>query len=118
MDFSIDKPIFRQIVDLCHRRILEGKWALGQKVPSVREMAVELSVNTRTVLSAFEVLESEGVVMTKRGLGYFLTEDAKEKVLKGRREEFFNDKLPSFITEMKTLGLTPGDVIEIVNQSW
>lgn len=118
MDFSIDKPIFRQIVDLCHRNILEGKWVHGHKIPSVREMAVELSVNTRTVLSAFEVLESEGVVKTKRGLGYFLTEDAKEKVLNGRRKDFFNDKLPAFISEMKALGLRPEDVIEIVTQSW
>ncbi len=106
MEFKSDKPIFRQIVELCHNRILAGQWEDGQKIPSVRELSVELAVNTRTVLSAFEVLEQEGVIVTRRGLGYFLTEDAHEKVLAMRREEFFQTKVPEFVAEMRSLGIT------------
>ncbi len=101
---------------MCHRNILNGAWMPGHKVPSVRELSVQLSVNMRTVLSAFEVLESEGVLTTKRGLGFFLTDDAKDRVLRGRREDFFNDMLPAFISEMKSLGITSDEIVELVKQ--
>ncbi len=117
MDFNIDKPIFRQIVDLCHRKIMDGEWLPGCKVPSVRELAVELSVNTRTVLSAYDVLEQEGLVVTKRGLGCFLADAAGEIVLRGRRSAFFNEELPRFMNEMLALGITPDEIIEIMEQN-
>ncbi len=110
MEFKSDKPIFRQIVELCHNRILEGQWEDGQKIPSVREFAVELTVNTRTVLSAFDVLEQQGVIVTRRGLGYFLTDDARARVLALRREEFFATTVPEFFAQMRALGLTLEDL--------
>lgn len=115
MDFSADKPIFRQIVDLCHSRILAGEWIPGCKVPSVRELAVEFAVNTRTVLNGFEVLEKEGVIESSRGLGYFLTNDAKERVYASKRQSFFSTTVPRFFAEMDQLGITIADIVENYN---
>ncbi|MCC8119549.1 MAG: GntR family transcriptional regulator [Bacteroidales bacterium] len=116
MEFKADKPIFRQIVELCHNRILDGQWEDGQKIPSVRELSVELTVNTRTVLSAFDVLEQEGVIITRRGLGYFLTEEARARVLALRRQEFFDTIVPEFLAQMHSLGITFDEILEKYGQ--
>lgn len=115
MDFRTDKPIFRQIVDLCYNRILDRQWENGQKIPSVREFSVSLAVNTRTVLSAYEVLEQEGIIATRRGLGYFLTDEAHERVIALKRQEFISITVPKFFNELRTLGLTLDEVIQFIN---
>lgn len=115
MDFSADKPIFRQIVDLCHSRILAGTWVPGCKIPSVRELAVEFAVNTRTVLNGFEVLEKAGVIESSRGLGYFLAMDAQERVYASKRQAFFDSVVPKFFAEMDELGISITDITEKYN---
>lgn len=105
MDFNADKPIFRQIVDLCHSFILAGDWQPGCKIPSVREMSIRLSVNTRTVVSAFDLLASEGVITPQRGIGYYLCDDAAERVREALRQSFFAERLPRVFAEMQQLGI-------------
>lgn len=117
MDFSADKPIFRQIVDLCHARILSGEWVAGQKIPSVREMAIELAVNSRTVLNAFDLLEKEQVIASRRGLGFFLSDDAVAMVREAMREDFFNQSLPKVFSDMASLGIGIDEVISRWNES-
>lgn len=111
MDFNTDKPIFRQIVDLCHARIISGEWQPGAKIPSVREFAIELAVNTRTVLSAFELLEQEQVIASRRGLGFFLADDAGMKVKDAMKADFFENTLPRVFGNMDSLGITIDEVI-------
>ena len=111
MDFKTDRPIFRQIVDLCHARILQGIWQPGGKVPSVRELAVELTVNTHTVLKAFDMLQGEGVIMSRRGLGFFLADDAGARVLEARRREFYDTTLRDVFDEMATLRIGIDDIV-------
>lgn len=117
MDFNPDKPIFRQIVDLCHARIISGEWRPGQKIPSVREMAIELAVNTRTVLSAFELLQGEEVIVTRRGLGFFLCDDAQAKVMNAMRSDFFKTTLPHFFQKMRSLGISINDITDKWNEN-
>ncbi|MCM1451355.1 MAG: GntR family transcriptional regulator [Clostridium sp.] len=112
MDFKADKPIFRQIVDLFSIRILTGLWKEGERIPSVRELSVELMVNTRTVLSALEELEKEGVIASRRGMGYYLEDGAKEKERRRRVEEFKNVKLRELFEDMKALGIGIDEVAE------
>lgn len=112
MVFNNDRPIYKQIADLCHRRILAGEWAPGERVPSVRELGVELSVNSHTALKAYDLLQSEGVITQRRGLGFFLAEEACEKVKEARRKEFFDEGLPLIFSKMEALGITIGEVVE------
>lgn len=114
MDFNADKPIFRQIVDLCHSFILSGDWQPGCKIPSVREMSIRLSVNTRTVVSAFDLLASEGVITPQRGIGYYLCDDAPDKVREALRRSFFVDRLPRVFAEMQQLGID----IASIDEEW
>lgn len=112
MDFKTDKPIYRQIVDYCFACILTRKWLPGEKVPSVREMALQMAVNTHTVIKAFDFLQDAGVIYPKRGMGFFLADDAESQVDRIRREQFFTETLDHLFSEMNMLGISMDSVVE------
>lgn len=112
MEFTQDKPIYRQIIDSCYARILTGEWRPGERVPSVRELAVAVAVNTHTILKAYEYLQTHEIIVSRRGMGFYLTADAVDKVNATRREEFFNITLPAVAAEMKLLGISVEEVVE------
>lgn len=116
MDFKTDKPIYRQIIDLCFSRIINGEWPPGAKLPSVREMSIELAVNARTVLSAFDELQDAEIIYSQRGIGYFLSPDASEKVREARTLEFFNTRLEALAAEMDALGISIEEVTEALRK--
>lgn len=112
IEFSDNKPIYRQIVDHAYNLILDGRWEPGARVPSVRELAAELGVNTRTVLKAMEDLQAADVIYSRRGMGFSLAEDAPRKVREQLRHEFFESTLPRLEAEMKMLGITVEELTE------
>lgn len=118
IEFSDNKPIYRQIVDHACNLILEGRWEPARRVPSVREFAAELGVNTRTVLKAMEDLQESGVIFSRRGMGYMLSEDAPQKVRAQLRKEFFETTLPRLEAEMKMLGITVEEITEAMKKSF
>ncbi len=112
MEFNDSKPIWKQIADYSYARILSGEWTAGRQVPSVRELAGELGVNSRTVMKAFEDLQDGGIIIPRRGIGFILAEDAQQKVGLIRRKEFFHRALPTIAEEMRQLGIGVADVAE------
>ena len=112
MDFHADKPIYQQIVDYAFARVLSGEWKAGEKVPSVRELAALMTVNTHTVLKAFEFLQSHGIIAPRRGMGFYLTDDAPQRIAATRREDFFSSTVPALAEEMRLLGITPDQLLE------
>lgn len=115
MNFNDSKPIYRQIIDYCFNCILAGQWKPDERVPSVRELAVQMAVNTHTVLKAFEFLQAHDIVYPRRGMGFFLAADALERVNRTRREEFYNETLTALFCEMDRLGISINDVIDHYN---
>lgn len=111
MDFHAEKPIYLQIVDYAFANILGGQWAAGGRVPSVRELAGLMSVNTHTVLKAYEYLQARDILVVRRGMGYFLADDARAKVVAERRDYFLKHTAPAFLREMRLLGLSIDDVL-------
>ncbi len=112
MDFKPDKPIYRQIIDYAFAAILSERWLQGERVPSVRELGADLAVNTHTVLKAYEYLQERGIIAVRRGMGYYLEADAKDKVNADRREHFFETSLADMFAQMDLLGITIDDIIE------
>ena len=110
MDFKADKPIYQQVVDLCLHRIISGEWCEGGLVPSVREMGAKLAVNPHTVLKAYDELQIRGLIAPRRGMGFILSENARQGALNAMREEFLASEVPAFLAKMEALGLTPADV--------
>ena len=112
MDFKNQKPIYLQIAESICDSILAGKYRENEKLPSVREFAAEVEVNVNTVARSFEWLQNQDVVATRRGLGNFVNEGAREAVLKLRKKEFFEEQVPEFFRTMKALDITMDQVIE------
>ncbi|MDE6545831.1 MAG: GntR family transcriptional regulator [Paramuribaculum sp.] len=114
MDLSpqSSRPIYLRIVDDAMNRILSGAWRAEERIPSVRELSVELSVNTHTVLKAFDLLSDSGIIASRRGMGYFLTPEARDKVYELRRREFYDSTLPELASNLKALGISLADLEE------
>lgn len=70
MQFNDTQPIWLQIYDYACRAILAGRWTEQARIPSVRELAVTLEVNPNTVMRAYDKLETDGVIITRRGMGF------------------------------------------------
>ncbi len=116
MDFKTDRPIYLQIVDYCLGRIMSGAWAEGEKIPSVRELAVQMAVNTHTVLKAFEYLQQNSLIAPRRGMGYFLADSAKSRADELRREVFYDTTLNELFAEMDLLGIDISQIVERWNK--
>jgi DNA-binding transcriptional regulator YhcF (GntR family) len=111
MDFKNQKAIYLQIAERIMDQILSGQYPEGGKLPSVREYAAEVEVNVNTVARSFEWLQNQDVVVTRRGLGNFVNEGARQIVLELRKREFFNEQVPEFFRTMKTLGVTLNEIV-------
>ncbi len=112
MDFKTNKPIYQQIIDFCFGNILAGKWPVGNRVPSVRELSIQLAVNSHTVLKAYEYLQAEEIIVPRRGLGFFLEPDACVKVMSVKQKEFYDTTLRDVFEQMDMLGVSIDDVVE------
>lgn len=115
MEFNDNKPIYRQIADYAFNCIIERQWLPGERVPSVRELAAGLGVNTRTVLKAFEYLQDAGVILPRRGMGFTLAPDASARVLHERRREFVEVTLPAVHQEMTRLGISETELFDLLH---
>lgn len=107
MDFSTERPIFLQIADSFYESILSGALKPGERIPSVREEGAELGVNPNTVMRTYERLTADGVIYNLRGIGYFVADDAREKVLEAERKRFMEAELPAFVRRVKLLDIDP-----------
>ncbi len=105
MEFNEPRGIYLQIADQIRDRILLGEWKAGERIPSIRELAIELGVNPNTVTRSYQELLAWGVVVNQRGRGYFVTERAAERALGTMREEFMRDELPKLLRAMQTLDI-------------
>lgn len=110
MIFNQDRPIFLQIADRLCDEILAGKYQDDDRIPSVREYAVLLEVNTNTAVKSYDELARANIIYNKRGLGYFVTKGAREQILKERRNVFMKEQLPELFRQMRLLGITLEDV--------
>ena len=109
--FNNDKPIFQQMADRLCDEILVQTYQDDERIPSVREYAVMLEVNTNTAVKAYEQLSRENIIYNKRGLGYYVTPGAREQILKQRRKVFLEQQLPELFRQMNLLGLGIEDVV-------
>ena len=112
IDFNNTQTIYMQIVDWVFEQILTAAWKPGDKAKSVRELAVMFEVNPNTVMRSYDYLQNNGIFLNKRGIGFFVTEDAVEKIKILRKREFMEDEVPVFIKTVKLLDI---DVNEIIN---
>ena len=114
MDFKSSKGIFQQLADTLSHRILEGRLPAGDRVPSVRDLAEEFEVNRNTLLRTYALLNDAGIIENRRGVGFFVTDDAVERIRSKEKAAFFDNELPEFIQKVQLLKLTPSDLSDLL----
>lgn len=108
MKFKDNVPIYLQIKSLINQQIIAGKYALGAKLPSVRDLSVQLEVNINTIQKAINELVQEGVVVTKRGLGNFVTENLQ--IVDELKEQLINQTIGDMYESLMAMGLDQGEI--------
>ena len=106
MQFSEERPIWRQIYELIAMRILSGEWREGERIMSVREMAASVGVNPNTVMRSYERLEADGIIYNRRGIGFFVSEGARDHIKQLERKKFMDEELPKLRERLALIGLS------------
>ena len=81
-------------------------WPEGERIVSVREMAQEVGVNPNTVMRSYEKLEGDGIIFNRRGIGFFVSDGAKEHIKKLERQKFMDEELPKLRERLSLLDIT------------
>lgn len=105
MDFHAEKPIYLQIADAFCEEILAGRLKADDRIPSVREYGARIGVNPNTVMRVYEKLTAENIIYNKRGIGYFVSPDARGQILASQKAEFLKVEVPAILRKMELLGL-------------
>ncbi|MBQ9435520.1 MAG: GntR family transcriptional regulator [Bacteroidales bacterium] len=117
MDFSSSRAIYLQIVDWVCAQIVSEHWPVGERVLSVRELGARLEVNPNTVMRSYEMLQNQQIIVNRRGVGFFVADEAVEKIKQMKKEQFVNEELPAMFANMEMLGV-PLSEVEALYEEW
>ena len=113
--FTDDAPIYQQIMNIMKQQIACGELTPGQKLSSVREMALEAGVNPNTMQKAMAELEREGLLYSQRTAGRFVA--GPEEIREGLKKELMMDYVEEFLDKMKKLGISVEEVIALLQEN-
>jgi len=105
------QPIYWQLKERTVAMILDGTLAEGEALPSVRTVASEFQLNPITVSKSYQALVDEGLVEKRRGLGMFVLEGARKKLIASERDKFLNEEWPSTLNRISQLGLSVEELL-------
>ena len=116
MEFNFDneRPIYIQLVELIRIKIVSGEFQRGQKIPSVRELALAMKVNPNTMQKALVELEDEKLIYTERTNGKYVTED--EKLIEKVKNELAKEKVENYINSMNSIGISFDEAIKYLQE--
>lgn len=114
-DLKSDRPIYTQLLEYIQLAIISGNFLPGDKLPSVRDLAAEASVNPNTMQKALVELERNGLVYTQRTSGRFITEDVN--MIKELKERIARQQISEFFEAMKRLGFSPQETIRLIEET-
>ena len=117
MQWKIDgsAPIYSQLVEQIKLGIVSGEWIPGQRVPAVRELAVDAGVNPNTMQRALQELERQGLMFSQRTSGRFVTED--REMIEDAKRTLANRHISAFIRQMQALGYTRQEIVAMLEES-
>lgn len=112
MDFNSGKPIYLQIADYIKAQIMAGEYGAGEKIPSVRELSMILQVNPNTVCKALVQLEDEGLIVTERTNGKFVT--TSDVILQKEKEKKIRRITECFVEQLESIGVKKQDIENVL----
>ncbi|MEG1759958.1 MAG: GntR family transcriptional regulator [Alistipes sp.] len=105
MDFNPQQPIWLQIYNLLCGRIVDRTLQAEERFPSLRDLGMELQVNPNTLVRVYNRMQEEGIIVNRRGVGYFVTAEAHHLITETWRKEFIHNEVPAFFTRMMQVGV-------------
>ncbi len=111
MNFDEHKPIYLQISDTICEKVVNNEYREGERIPSIRELGVLFGVNPNTVVRSFDYLKSMEIIYDKRGVGFFISIGATDKIKQIYKDDFYKTELPDIIKKMKLLDIDPEELI-------
>ena len=112
--FDNERPIYIQLVEKIRIEIISGKLKLGERIPSVRELALTARVNPNTMQKALMELENEGLVYTERTNGKFVTEN--KELIEKIKKELAKEKVNNYLNDMNNIGITYQEAIKYLQE--
>ena len=106
------RPVYLKLRDQIAAAIIEGVYAEGEMLPSVRAFAAEQGANPLTVAKAYQQFQTDGLVEVQRGVGMYVVPGAAEKLRRSEREQFLVHEWPELKARMDRLGIAPADLLE------
>lgn len=113
MDFRQDQAIYLQIADIICENILTESWKEGDRIPSIRELSVSIEVNPNTTMRSYSYLQELGIIFNQRGIGYFVSDRARDIILELKKNNFINRELPRIFRTMDLIHLNCDDLAEL-----
>ncbi|PKM52121.1 MAG: GntR family transcriptional regulator [Firmicutes bacterium HGW-Firmicutes-7] len=113
-DLKSDRPIYAQLIEQLELKICSGVYALGSKLPSVRDLAEEAAVNPNTMQRALVRLEEDGLLYTQRTSGRFITEDANMVIQ--IKDKIAREQIREFLEKMINLGFSRKDILSNITK--
>lgn len=114
--FDNQRPIYLQLQEIFSQMIVSGSWVPGERVASVRELAVTYGVNPNTVQRALSELERDGLMYTERTSGRFITED--QQLISRIRQQLASEIVEHFLSQMTTLGCNKEELLALIDKKW
>ena len=109
---SDNRPVYLRLRDEIAAAIIEGRYAEGDMLPSVRAFAAEQGANPLTVAKAYQQFQADGLIRVQRGVGMFVGEGAADKLRATERAAFLQHEWPQIRERMTRLGIEPADVLD------
>lgn len=100
-EYNENKPLYLQIIDYIEERLIQDYYKEGERIPSIRELAETLGVNPNTCVKAYEIMTFEGMIESRRGMGYYLLDGAKDKAYVKKKDELFHKMIPFISASLK-----------------
>jgi len=116
MNFKDNKAIYLQIAERICDEILLDKYREEERIPSVREYAQVVEVNFNTVMRSFDYLQVSDIIFNKRGIGYFVSEGAKKKILSIRKKYFLENEINDFFRQIRMLDIPVEEIVNMYKQ--
>ena len=116
LDLNSDKSIYIQIAEAIENEILIGNLKEEDQAPSTNEFARVYQINPATAGKGLNILVDEGILYKKRGIGMFVSEGARNKIVKKRQSSFFKERLPEIMAEANRLEITLEQIMNFIEE--
>ncbi len=114
MEFDDRQSIYLQIVDYVVDGILKGDYREGERIPSVRELAIDTEVNPNTVVRSYAELQDREIIHNRRGIGYFVSEGAKERIRREKTRQLLQEEVPRLVALIRTVGMSAAELADAI----